>query len=603
MNAKSILLAAAALAPATAAQQLEVIYCEIPTSPKSVVPGALDDATGLPEATNFRALEDLFVSPDGTRWMLKGRTQQGSNEENILIHGGGTSGSMFAQEGQPVPGGVAGEIVDFFGSGVGRFNSSNQFAYSLRARGGVASVFQKVVFWNGATSTIPTQMGDLYTGLTDLAPAMSGDETVGNSIGSIHLLDDGRIGAQDSTIGLIHSSRRPAIFYDRAMFHQSGVTTVTNLAGSGTVTWSSLSLNGFYTSPDGQHWIADGVYGGATDILAFDGQVVVEENQNLPTTTIPVGAVFQSSVTPGGDWFARGRDNSATTAAAPDWAVMNGALIATTGDLIAGSEHYGDTFASFSGNSSGDWVLVANTDNANNALNEVVVWNGTVVVREGDPVDVDGNGSFDDNAFIGRGTPTLAAFQPNDFMLTDDNVLYFLASLKDGSGVDLGSIPTFGTPDALIRVDLDPCGTATAYCTAGTTTNGCIPSISGSGTPSASAGSGFTIDIAAVEGQKTGLIFYGITGAQANPWSGTSTSFLCVKQPTQRTATQLTGGTTSICDGTMSLDWNLYLATHPTALGQPFAGGETVWAQGWFRDPPAPKTTNLSDGLQFVVCP
>ena len=55
--------------------------------------------------------------------------------------------------------------------------------------------------WNGTTSTIATQMGDLYTGLLDIPANPSGDETVGNSIGSIHLLDDGRVGAQDSTIG------------------------------------------------------------------------------------------------------------------------------------------------------------------------------------------------------------------------------------------------------------------------------------------------------------------------------------------------------------------------------------------------------------------
>jgi hypothetical protein len=26
-------------------------------------------------------------------------------------------------------------------------------------------------------------------------------------------------------------------------------------------------------------------------------------------------------------------------------------------------------------------------------------------------------------------------------------------------------------------------------------------------------------------------------------------------------------------------------------------------AQAWFRDPPAPKTTNLSDGREFTVVP
>jgi hypothetical protein len=49
-----------------------------------------------------------------------------------------------------------------------------------------------------------------------------------------------------------------------------------------------------------------------------------------------------------------------------------------------------------------------------------------------------------------------------------------------------------------------------AYCTAGTSTNGCVPSISSTGTPSSAATSGFFIDVANVEGQKQGIVFYGV---------------------------------------------------------------------------------------------
>jgi hypothetical protein len=144
----------------------------------------------------------------------------------------------------------------------------------------------------------------------------------------------------------------------------------------------------------------------------------------------------------------------------------------------------------------------------------------------------------------------------------------------------------------------------TVYCTAGTTTNNCVPAISGSGTPSASAPTGFTISVAAVEGQKQGLIFYGIdnTGFAPLPW-GPSTSFLCVKSPTQRTPPQASGGTVNACDGVIAIDWNAFIAANPTALGAPFSAGDDVYAQAWFRDPPSPKTTNLSDALHFNVGP
>jgi hypothetical protein len=143
----------------------------------------------------------------------------------------------------------------------------------------------------------------------------------------------------------------------------------------------------------------------------------------------------------------------------------------------------------------------------------------------------------------------------------------------------------------------------TPYCTSGTTTNGCVPAISGSGAASASASSGFNLSVANVEGQKSGLLFYGITGAHSATWSPASTSYLCVKAPTQRMGTQNSGGSSGACDGVLAEDWNAYRASHPSALGAPFAAGATVWSQAWFRDPAAPKTTNLSNGLVFQVGP
>jgi Tol biopolymer transport system component len=142
------------------------------------------------------------------------------------------------------------------------------------------------------------------------------------------------------------------------------------------------------------------------------------------------------------------------------------------------------------------------------------------------------------------------------------------------------------------------------FCTAGTTTNGCVASISGTGTPSASSGAGFTIAVASVEGQKQGILFYGVdnSGFAPLPW-GTSSSFLCVKQPTQRTPPQNSGGALNACNGAFALDWNAFIAANPSALGQPFTAGQHVFAQAWFRDPPSPKTTHLSNALEFVVQP
>lgn len=141
-----------------------------------------------------------------------------------------------------------------------------------------------------------------------------------------------------------------------------------------------------------------------------------------------------------------------------------------------------------------------------------------------------------------------------------------------------------------------------AYCTAGTSSQGCVAHLQHTGTASASAASGFVLSANQVDGQRFGLFFYGLGGALATPW-GASSSYLCVKPPTQRTQVQSTGGAVSGCTGSLSLDWNQYVAMNPSALGAPFGGGEQVFAQAWLRDPASPKGTGLSDALQFVVQP
>ena len=41
----------------------------------------------------------------------------------------------------------------------------------------------------------------------------------------------------------------------------------------------------------------------------------------------------------------------------------------------------------------------------------------------------------------------------------------------------------------------------------------------------------------------------------------------------------------------------------PGALGTPFGLGNKIYAQAWYRDPPATKTTNLSDALELTYAP
>jgi len=155
----------------------------------------------------------------------------------------------------------------------------------------------------------------------------------------------------------------------------------------------------------------------------------------------------------------------------------------------------------------------------------------------------------------------------------------------------------------VLEIALDPLQGWSSYCTAGTTSSGCAATLSATGRPSASAATSFVVTASGVEGQKTGLVFYGTNGAQASPWGGGSTSFLCVASPRQRTVTQSSGGTSGSCDGSFTLDWNAYVTANPSALGVPFGVGDGVWLQAWFRDPPSPQATSLSNAIAASVCP
>jgi predicted deacylase len=137
-----------------------------------------------------------------------------------------------------------------------------------------------------------------------------------------------------------------------------------------------------------------------------------------------------------------------------------------------------------------------------------------------------------------------------------------------------------------------------AYCTAKVNSALCLPTIGSTGSPSASAGSGFSISAANVLDNKNGLLFYSKSGANALPFQG---GWLCVKSPQTRTAVQSSLGSPP-CNGSFSFDFNAWIAS---GADPGLVAGAQVWAQYWSRDPgfAPPDNTSLTDALQFTICP
>jgi hypothetical protein len=149
------------------------------------------------------------------------------------------------------------------------------------------------------------------------------------------------------------------------------------------------------------------------------------------------------------------------------------------------------------------------------------------------------------------------------------------------------------------QVALSP--VAVNYCTAGTSASGCQAVLSSTGTPSATAASGFVVQAGDVEGSKQALYYWGTNGRQANPW-GNGTSWRCVEPPAFRSPPLVSSGAAGTCDGTVAFDltarWQEKPASNPGA-------GTLTQLQLWYRDPQSTsnQTTSLSDALEFTTCP
>ena len=141
----------------------------------------------------------------------------------------------------------------------------------------------------------------------------------------------------------------------------------------------------------------------------------------------------------------------------------------------------------------------------------------------------------------------------------------------------------------------------TVYCTAKTNSLGCPPAIFVVGTPSASAGVGFSISAVHLLSHQPGILIYSTAGPAATPFQG---GVLCLQAPVVRTPVQSSGGTLppgSDCSGSFGLDFNAWIATGSDPSLVP---GALVWAQYWSRDPgfPPPDNSSLTNAVAFAIC-
>jgi choice-of-anchor B domain-containing protein len=218
-------------------------------------------------------------------------------------------------------------------------------------------------------------------------------------------------------------------------------------------------------------------------------------------------------------------------------------------------------------------------------------------------VDVsnDGGASWTNVEVVGPTGDVLGGWRQHQFRLRDllpptsqVQVRFVASDLGNASTVE-AAIDDFAIADVVCA----PPGPA-VYCTAKLNSQGCLPAISASGTPSATAPAPFTIGCANVLSHKPGILIWGLDRA-ATPFQGAT---LCIAAPVRRTPLQDSGGNPPPvdCSGTFAFDFNALIQSGVDPL---LAPGTRVAAQYWSRDPldPLGFGSSLSDAVEFTIQP
>lgn len=160
---------------------------------------------------------------------------------------------------------------------------------------------------------------------------------------------------------------------------------------------------------------------------------------------------------------------------------------------------------------------------------------------------------------------------------------------------------TLAVPDqqyAVVRLcDVTP---GLTFCFPSRSPIGCLPSLIGSGTPSATDGVGHNISVSDARNGEIGLFLYGTGGDQALPIGN---GWLCLAGTLTRTAVQATGGAlppAQDCSGSLQFDFNAWVAS---GADPALVAGTPVYVQSWSRDPTHDLGTLFSDAAAFVIGP
>jgi hypothetical protein len=406
---------------------VQIVHVNTPGHPTNLVPGV-----GLPfnpGGTGTSAFERPTISANGLHLAINVIADSPlTTDDDVLL----LNGAVLLREGSLAPWTLAENV----GTIDADLAINDAGAILLGNNTSASSLDDYIVLWNGTSWSVLAQEGG----------ATPAGGTWGSAIDSTALTNAGAAYYRGATIAGLPTASN-SLVVTGATFRQKGVDIPAGQAGGATNTWENFTTNRVLASPSGATVVIVGDTNAATTtdvVLTVNDVVAIQEGVVLPGSTFAttVSAIGKAWVDRGGNWYARGSNLTS----GDDWVVRNGVVVADstgTNEVVPGSGEFWDDasfatcFFCFDGNSQGQFVFGGVTS-APTTSNGVIVFDDgagfrRVLVREGDAVDLDGNGLFDDDRFWNT-------FGDDDVLLLDDGTVVFTATLRNAAGtaVDQG---------------------------------------------------------------------------------------------------------------------------------------------------------------------
>jgi hypothetical protein len=407
------------------------LYTNLPGDPTADVPGMPGVHFG--PGTGTTHFDRVFGSRLGS-WAIVADTDLATTEDEILL----VDDEVLAREGTPTPWDPA-ELFGTFDTSLG-ISDFGAVLFTTNTDGPTLGDEYLVAVASGVPAFPVIQEGEL------IGASVPGG-TWGSIIESPRVTDSGLVAVSSDAILGVPTTQDDVVFANGGLVAQEGITQPAGQAGA--EFWENFDLDDLWVDSAGTSWLVQGDLAGVTtadDVVVVDGTVVVQEGSVLPGSGFaePVDAegIVGVHMAPDGTWYVRG-NNDVTEL---DWVYSDGAVLASTGQPIHtgaievwSDAEFTDCFFLHVGDGNGNFVIGGVSDGPTTA-NGVLVLNDTwVIVREGQPFDLDGNGLFDDDTFFNT-------FGNDDGYLSDGGYFYFTATIQDGADVTVGQ--------GLFRIDL-----------------------------------------------------------------------------------------------------------------------------------------------------